>query len=88
VTLAVGFIPWYEPAMGVRKVTVSLPPDLVESMGIDAEGRGESISAWVADAIARKLRRKLARRALRDFERKHGALTAADRAAARKLWPG
>ena len=74
--------------MGVRKITVSLSPALVDAVGVDAEAAGESVSAWVADAIARKLRRKLARQALAAFERKHGALTAADRAAARKLWPG
>jgi hypothetical protein len=73
--------------MGVRKITVSLPPDLVESMGMDAEAGGESVSSWVADAIARKLRRKLARAALASFETKHGPLTASDRATARKLWP-
>ena len=73
--------------MGVRKITVSLPPDLVLSMGLDAEEGGESVSSWVADAIARKLRRKMAREALSAFEAKHGALTTADHAAAKKLWP-
>lgn len=57
-------------------------------MGEDAEALGESVSAWMADAVARKLRRKMARTALRAFEGKHGALTAADRATAKKLWPG
>lgn len=73
--------------MGVRKITVSLSPDLARSMGADAEATGESVSSWVADAVARKLRRKLAREALRVFEGKHGALTSADRAKAKKLWP-
>jgi hypothetical protein len=73
--------------MGVRKITVSLPPELVASMGLAAEAGGETVSSWVADAIARKLRRRMAREALAAFETKHGPLTAADRAAAKKLWP-
>jgi len=81
-------IPWYEDGMGVRKITVSLPPDLARTMDADARETGESVSAWVADAVARKLRRKQAREALRAFEAKHGPLTDADRRAARKLWPG
>jgi hypothetical protein len=74
--------------MGVRKITVSLPPELARTLDADAKAQGESVSAWVADAVARKLRRKMARAALRAFEEKHGALTGADRAAAKKLWPG
>jgi hypothetical protein len=74
--------------MGVRKITVSLSPDLAASVDEDAEARGETVSAWIADAAARKLRRKAAREVLRKFEAAHGSITDSERAEARKLWPG
>jgi len=72
--------------MGVRKITVSLSPELVASLGREARSSGESVSAWVADAVARKLRRKAARRALDAFEVEHGALTDLERKRAKKEW--
>ena len=74
--------------MGVRKITVSLSPELASSVDEDAEARGETVSAWIADAARRKLRRKAAREVLRKFEVAHGPITEAERAEARKLWPG
>jgi metal-responsive CopG/Arc/MetJ family transcriptional regulator len=73
--------------MGVRKITVSLPPELAESLDSDAKSRGETVSAWIADAVARKLRRKVARDLLHEFEAARGPITAKERAQARKLWP-
>ena len=73
--------------MGVRKITVSLPPDLAASLDKDAASKGETVSSWIADAVERKLRRKIARVVLREFESVHGALTKTDKEKARKLWP-
>lgn len=73
--------------MGVRKITISLPPVLAESLDKDAAAKGESVSSWIADAVERKLRRKTAREVLREFESRHGELTKRDRDKARKLWP-
>ena len=73
--------------MGVRKITVSLSPDLAASVDEDAEARGETVSAWIADAAARKLRRKAAREALQKFEATHGSISDSERTKARKLWP-
>jgi metal-responsive CopG/Arc/MetJ family transcriptional regulator len=73
--------------MGVRKITVSLPPDLADSVDVDAEAKGQTVSSWIADAVARKLRRKSARELLRRFETANGPITDAERAEARKLWP-
>lgn len=73
--------------MGVRKITVSLPPELANSLDEDAALGGVTVSSWVADAVERKLRRKASREVLREFERTHGPLTKADRAKARRLWP-
>ena len=74
--------------MGARKITISLPPDLASSVDDDADARGETVSAWMADAAQRKLRRKAARELLRKFEAAHGSITESERAEARKLWPG
>ena len=73
--------------MGVRKMTISLPPELAASLDEDAASKGESVSSWVADAVARKLRRNVARRVLREFESVHGTLTKTEKDKARKLWP-
>jgi len=73
--------------VGVRKITVSLPPGLADSLDKDAASKGESVSSWIADAVERKLRRKVAREVLREFESTHGALTRRDKEKARKLWP-
>jgi hypothetical protein len=74
--------------MGVRKLTVSLSPELAASVDEDAEAKGETVSAWITDAARRKLRRKAAREVLRKFEAAHGPITDSERAQARKLWPG
>lgn len=73
--------------MPVRKIAVSLAPDLADAVRNDAESTGQSVSGWLADAAARKLRRKKARELLREFEIVHGQITEADRREARKLWP-
>jgi hypothetical protein len=75
-------------AMAVRKIAISMPPDLIEAARSDAEGRGESLSGWLADAAARKLRRKHARQLLAEYEAEHGVITGAEMRAARKPWPG
>ena len=73
--------------MAVRKIAVSLSPDLADAVRNDAESAGQSVSGWLADAAARKLRRKKAQELLREFEIVHGQITEADRREARKLWP-
>jgi len=74
--------------MGVRKITVSLPPELAASLSADAAERGETTSAWVTDAVARKLRKRHARELLLEYEAARGPITAKERAEARKRWPG
>lgn len=73
--------------MPVRKIAVSLPPELADAVRDDASSSGQSVSGWLADAAARKLRRKLAHDLLREFEVVHGPITDTERREARKLWP-
>ena len=74
--------------MAVRKIAVSMAPELIEAARVDAARRGESLSGWLADAAARKLRRRRAREALASFEGKHGAITDRELEAIRRRWPG
>ena len=80
-------IPWYVSSMAAHKIAVSLPADLVEDVREDARAAGLTVSGWLADAAARKLRRKQARALLAEFEAEHGELSAEELAEARKRWP-
>ncbi len=74
-------------SMGVRKIAVSLPEQLEQAVRRDARGAGTTVSSWLADAATRKLRRKHARAALAEFEARHGEITEAESAEARRRWP-
>jgi Arc/MetJ-type ribon-helix-helix transcriptional regulator len=39
----------------VRKISVSMPPDLVERVKLAAAGNGESVSGWLVNAALRQL---------------------------------
>jgi hypothetical protein len=73
--------------MSALKIAISLPETLVAEVREDARAAGLSISGWLADAAARKLRRNKAREVLADFEAQHGEITADELAEARKRWP-
>jgi hypothetical protein len=73
--------------MAVEKLAISLPPELLAEVRSDAESCGETVSGWLADAAARKLRRRAAQNALREFEAEHGEITDEELAEVRTLWP-
>ena len=69
--------------MTVKRLAISLDPELARAVR-RAAGR-EPTSSWLADAARRKLRAEGLLRAVEEWEREHGALTAAElRAAERK----
>jgi len=74
--------------MPARKIAISLPAAVAAAVAEDAAARGETVSGWLSDAAARKLRRVRAQALLAEFEAARGPLTPAERRAARKLWPG
>jgi Arc/MetJ-type ribon-helix-helix transcriptional regulator len=39
----------------VRKISVSMPPELVDRVKLAAEGSGESVSGWLVNAALRQL---------------------------------
>ncbi|MBI4861152.1 MAG: hypothetical protein HY815_12975 [Candidatus Riflebacteria bacterium] len=58
----------------VKKLAISLPPDLAAAIGAAAESEGISLSGWLAEAAARRLRRRAALRALADYEAEFGTI--------------
>ena len=62
--------------MAVRqKRSISLPPELAEAIADAAERDGTTVSAWIADTAAHRLRLEAGRRGIAEWERQHGALT-------------
>jgi hypothetical protein len=69
--------------MAMKKVTVTLPEDLVEALGQAAREDGVPLSRLVAGAAEWELRRRVGRRLVADWQAEHGAFTAEELAAAR-----
>jgi hypothetical protein len=63
--------------MAVRqKRSISLPPDLADAIDQAARRDGVTVSAWIADTAAHRLRLEAGRQGVAEWERQHGALTA------------
>ncbi|HET8661526.1 MAG TPA: hypothetical protein VFM55_21335 [Micromonosporaceae bacterium] len=69
--------------MAVKKVTVTLPEELVEALGAAAREDGVPLSRLVASAAESELRRRIGRRLVADWQAEHGAFTIEELAAAR-----
>lgn len=77
-------VPWsYHGQMSsVVKRSVSLPADVFEALEQQATEEGRTVSAALADAAELWLATRRGLRAIRAWEREHGALTAEELAAA------
>ncbi len=73
--------------MAVEKFAVSFDPGLAARVRAEAKAEGESLSGWLADAAARKLRRAAARAVLAEYEAKHGEITEQELAEVRAQSP-
>ena len=63
--------------MAVRqKRSISLPADLAEAIDHAAAQEGTTVSAWLAETAAHRLRLDAGRRGIAQWERKNGTLTA------------
>jgi post-segregation antitoxin (ccd killing protein) len=70
----------------VDKMSISLAPDLGAAVREEAKSEGIPLSAWVADALAEKLRAKAFDKFIAEWEAKHGVITEEEMAeAAREL---
>jgi len=68
--------------MKVDKLSVSFGPDLGDAVRDAARHSGSSLSAWLADAAAAKLRAQALADYLQEWETQHGELTPAELAKA------
>lgn len=64
-------------------MSISLAPELGDSVRAAAERAGMSLSAWLADAAAARLRRQALGEFLADWQAQHGAITPEELAKAR-----
>jgi hypothetical protein len=69
--------------MATKKVTITLPEDLIEALGAAAREDDVPLSRLVASAAEQELRRRAGRRLVADWQAAHGAFTAEELAAAR-----
>ena len=58
-----------------QKRSISLPPDLADAIDQAASAEGTTVSAWIADTAAHRLRIDAGRQGVAEWERQHGALT-------------
>ncbi len=79
--------------MTVRKLSISVPPEVEETIKAAAADEGKPVSAWLAEAATEKARaaarqaagRTAARELIADYENDHGPLPAASRQRAREF---
>jgi len=79
--------------MTVRKLSISVPPEVEETIKAAAVEEGKPVSAWLAEAAMEKVRtaalnavgRAAARELVAEYESEHGPLPAASRQRARQF---
>ncbi len=66
----------YHHVMAQRqKRSISLPSELAHAIDQAATAEGTTVSAWIADTAAHRLRIDAGRKGVAEWERQHGALT-------------
>lgn len=58
-----------------QKRSISLPSDLADAIGQAATAEGTTVSAWIAETAAHRLRIDAGRQGVAEWERQHGTLT-------------
>jgi hypothetical protein len=79
--------------MTVRKLSISVPPEIEETIKAAAAQEGKSVSTWLAEAATEKAQaaarhaagRAAARELVTEYEGEHGPLPAASRQRAREF---
>jgi Protein of unknown function (DUF1778) len=79
--------------MTARKLSISVPPEVEETIKAAAAAEGKPVSAWLAEAATEKAHtaallaagRAAARELVADYEHEHGPLPAASRQRARQF---
>jgi hypothetical protein len=70
--------------VAVKKLSISVEVGLGDEIAREARVAGVSLSAWLADAAAAKIRRNAWRDYFAEIEREHGPFTVEERAQARR----
>lgn len=70
----------------VRKLSVSLDPDLLAELREAAAEQHQSVSGWLAAAARRQLKLRQADRVLKEWQAENGAFTEDERAEADGRW--
>ena len=65
-------------AMAAEKYSASMDDVLLRDARADAEAEGLTLSAWLADAAADRLRLKAVRHLVNEWEAEHGAISVAE----------
>lgn len=79
--------------MTARKLSISVPPEVEETIKAAAAGEGKPVSTWLAEAASEKAHaaaryeagRAAARELVAEYEQEHGPLPAASRQRAREF---
>jgi hypothetical protein len=58
-----------------QKRSISLPADLADAIDVAANAEGTTVSAWIAETAAHRLRIDAGRKGVAEWERQHGSLT-------------
>ncbi|MEU4542772.1 ribbon-helix-helix protein, CopG family [Nonomuraea dietziae] len=61
--------------MAVKKISISLPEEILDEVARLAEREGLSVSAWLAQAAGHVIRREAGLAAVREWEAEHGEIT-------------
>jgi hypothetical protein len=70
------YLPSYHRTMAQRqKRSISLPADLADAIDVAVAAEGTTVSAWIAETAAHRLRLDAGRHGVAEWERQHGALT-------------
>ena len=74
--LALSYHLSYHHIMAQRqKRSISLPSDLAVAIDVAAATEGTTVSAWIAETAAHRLRLDAGRQGVAEWERQHGALS-------------
>jgi metal-responsive CopG/Arc/MetJ family transcriptional regulator len=75
--------------MPATKIAISLDQELAQEIETAAQAEsGGNVSAWMAEAARERLRTRIGRQLVAEYEAAHGAITADELAAAKRtLWP-
>lgn len=75
----------YAVGMGVRRLSISVPPEVEENIRVAAAGAGLSVSAWLAQVATHAAVLEDGRRAVSEYQAEHGTLSQGSRAVAREV---